>query len=206
MTERLELRPKRLNLILAVLGALGFVLIGLWMMLAEDSDIFVRGAGALAAAFFGYAGYFAVRALIEPRGLTLTPEALTWRGPTFAPKTIPWEEIAATGVLSQNGQAFNVIVLKDPAPLIARFSPAEATATCRSMRTLLRFAQLAVPLAPGDSADLIKIARKGRADTLEELFAFLRAFYGGEILLGWADRDRSAPDLDALLRRYLPAV
>lgn len=208
MAKRLDLKPKRLNLILALLGALAFVALGAWIALAQDAGVIERAAGLIGVAFFGYVGFFIVRAFFQARGISVTPIALYWRGPTFSEKRIPWSEIAWADVIEQNGQKFNRIALKGAAPLIARFSPEEARATCAAMGAMIRFARVATPIAAlsggGSGAEsAAAIARKGRAETLEELFGFLRAQYGGEILLGWADRDRSAAQLDALLQSYL---
>ncbi len=200
MEDRVEVRPSRANLGLALLGSAGFVLLGLSIMLSGAGGIAGLVGGALSVGFFGYCGTMVVATIRRPRGLTLTPEALYWRGPTFSEKRIGWEEIEGFAIVSVESQKFNAVALKDAAALVARFDAEEARRTTRVLKTVIGFARASQGVGLGGPA--LARAASGRVATLGDAFGFLRAAYGGEILLGWADRDRGAEALDALLRDH----
>lgn len=209
--EPLRLRPSKANLYLAFVGSAAFTLVGAVMVVAPGASIIERAAGLLAAGFFGYCFWAIKKSLSGERGLLIDAGGFVWSGGTFGPKRVAWTNIAGMDVLKQNNQAFNRIALKDPQPLIDQFTEDEAKATARAMRAMLGFAKAAGPIAAlqgqEGSGALSRMAWRGRARTLEETFAWQREAFGAEILLGWADRDRSAEALERLLRaRWEAAV
>jgi hypothetical protein len=202
--ERLEIKPRRWRIALALLGCAGFVALGALLLAAPRTGLLEKAVGALSIAFFGWCLLLYPRRLKRRMRLALTSQGLWWGGPSFAPKLIRWAEIESLSVASVSGQDFNAIAMADPTALIAQFGEREARETLHTMRVALGFAKAALPiaLAHGDAGDLPGVVRAGRAGDLAEMFAFLRARYGGEILISWAERDRNAARFDALLRAW----
>ncbi|WP_146231734.1 STM3941 family protein [Lentzea atacamensis] len=88
--DRLVVRPRPWKLALYLLGAVVFVVAGVWLMSSGDAGAFV--AGALSVAFFG--GLLVLVIVnARTRRLTLTPEGIDIGG------TIPWADVESVGVV-----------------------------------------------------------------------------------------------------------
>ncbi|MCI4665619.1 MAG: hypothetical protein MRY74_12940 [Neomegalonema sp.] len=203
MDAAIEIRPNRFYLGLAMLGCVGFVLLGLWAIFLSDRGVDALVIGVLSVGFFGFVLIRFTQFLVRGgrRGLRLTAEGLWIYGAGRSPKLAAWRDIEALGVYAVGNQKFNVITLAAPEAYVAQFSEAEAREAASQMRWLQRFAGAASVASLGAHPELNAAAGASWRE-LAGVLAWNRDMYGGEITLGWADRDRSAAALDALLREW----
>ena len=126
-SETIIIKLSRKKIVLTILGAILFVLIGIWMVAKHqeidrpiDSPLFVLIMGIIAILFFGFIAITAVRKLsTQSDGLIISSKGVTDNSSGISAGFIPWEDITAiteTAVVNQN---FVNIVLKDPEAFIA---------------------------------------------------------------------------------------
>jgi hypothetical protein len=203
-----EVRRRRGLEMLALVGALGFVGLGIWMMLDQETDIAEKGAGALGVAFFGWCAIIIVGMMSRGATVRLSREGLHC---AFAPrydqlKVIPWRDIEGFGISELQRQKFNFIRLARTDALVRQFSARETAAALKTFRRTMGFATAAVIVAGAnaefDDAREIAEVSGGKAASLADMFRFNRRNFGGEICLSWVFRDRSAQRFHELLSAW----
>ena len=203
MREKLEIRPSGLFYYLALLGSIGFVVASAWIIWVGAGGLLGIFAGSLGVGFFGWLALYMIDARLKGkrRGLVLTPDGLHISCSLFYNKFVPWADLEAGGVYTMGNQKFNVLALRDVEPLIAQMSDDEKNKSVRMMRRLKYFAKAAGAPDGGldENAEHLREFGNSEINSMQDAFAYHRNTYGGEILLGWADRDRSAEKLNALL-------
>lgn len=114
----------RFKIGLLLLGAIGFVALGIWMLSLDDAEIlaqrrfnnpaFVHGVGALGAAFFGLCGVALVRKWFDARpGLVLSDAGFTDNASGIAAGFIPWSDVSGVAIYELQKQKMLVILLRD---------------------------------------------------------------------------------------------
>jgi hypothetical protein len=202
-----EVRHRRGREGLALFGALVFVAGGLWMMLDADTGAAEKAAGGLAVAFFGWCAVVIVLRMRRGAAVRLSHEGIHY---AFAPnyetrKLIRWHDIEGFGIARVQSSEFNFVRLSRYGDLVREFSERDATQTVKIFRRLMRFGGAAVIVAGAnlefdkaqEAADLV--GGSGTVTSIDDMLRFSRKKFGGEICLGWPDRDRSAARFHELL-------
>jgi hypothetical protein len=125
----IELSKLKLGLLL--LGAIGFVALGMWMFTLDDAEIlaqrrfnspaFVHGTGVVAAAFFGLCGVALVSKLFDVKpGLVLSDAGLVDNASGIAVGFIPWSDVSGVGIYEIQKQRMLVIQLENADKYIER--------------------------------------------------------------------------------------
>ncbi len=100
--------------ILLLIGALIFVVIGVFIFLYEGS-LFKRTMGIVSVIFFGACGIIALKKLFDTQpGLILNQDGITDNASGFPLGFVPWEEIVGIGEYTAHRQKFVVLLLQDP--------------------------------------------------------------------------------------------
>ena len=205
-----EVKRRRGREGLALLGALVFVALGVWMMSDAETGMAAKAAGALAVAFFGWGVVVIALRMRRGAGVRLSHEGIHY---AFAPhydarKLIRWRDIEGFGISRVQSQDFNFVRLARTDNLVREFSDSEAAQTVKIFRRVMRFAGAGVVVAGanlkfGKAADMAGMVRgSGAVASLSDMLHFSRQKFGGEICLGWPDRDRSAARFDELLSAW----
>ena len=199
--ERLEIRPQvARNAALLAAGCLAFVVIGAWMVFGQPA-LEYRAGGVLSVVFFGF-GLTRIPALIRRKvTLVLTPDALEQVYPQGV-MTIPWADVAAVGVTSTGrGRPMAGILLHSYDRYLGQMPAALAAQAERGARFMKPVAAATSVIAGGQSRGmLMEYSRtRGRASRL----AWQRDHFGYDVVLGWSELDRPAPDFVALLHEHI---
>jgi hypothetical protein len=110
------------KLVLLVLIAVGFVLLGLWLFQMSDAEllpnhdpIFVRAIALSCIVFFGACGLVGARKLFDRRpGLQFTSAGVIDNSSGVSAGLIPWSEITGLGVFQFRRSRSIVIKVTDP--------------------------------------------------------------------------------------------
>ena len=192
---------------LALLGALAFVAIGILMMLDAGTGIAEKAVGALGVAFFGWCAVAVVVRMRRGSTIKLSHEGIHY---AFAPryetrKLIRWRDIEGFGMSRVQRSEFNFVRLARYDDLVRQFSEGEAAQTVKVFRRAMRFGGAAAVVAGAnlkfdEAGDLGRmVGGSGAVASLSDVLRFSRQKFGGEICLGWPDRDRNAERFQELL-------
>jgi hypothetical protein len=211
--------PRRLGLLVSVLvGALGFVALGVFFLIAYPNEPRAWIAGLAGIAFFGWAFSVMLRRVLSGWSMTIGPDGFTVPGPSFQSKLVRWSDVEAINAAefgkSKIGRGTNVAIrLKSYANLASQYSAEETRAMLRTNGLLNAAAVPAQYTAyTGVSVeDFVKAGKAtGPASDVAGIFANRRAAYGYDIVLTSGDIDRSPDDfaayLDNFRRRYAPGT
>ena len=114
------------KLVLVVIGALGFVALGIWMLTLADTEPHPRLTKAIAIAgiaFFGLCAVYGCIKIFDQRpGLIIAREGLVDNSSAVAAGRIPWDEITGLEVSSIAGTRFVTLRVRDPQKYVARSS------------------------------------------------------------------------------------
>lgn len=202
-----EVKRRRLREGLAFVGAVVFVVLGVWMMSDAETSMGEKAAGALAVAFFGWCAVVIVLRMRRGAPVQLSHEGIHY---AFAPhydtrKLIAWRDIDGFGISKVQNQEFNFVRLARTDNLVREFSASEAARSVKIFRRVMRFGGAAVVVA-GANLEFDKakeaagfVGGSGAVASLSDMLAYSRQKFGGEICLGWPDRDRSAARFQELL-------
>jgi hypothetical protein len=120
--RRVVFYPSRPKQILMTVGAVVFVLLGVWLVTL--GEVFVVVAGVASILFFGMCGVLLARMLLDPRpALVLDRDGLHDRASALAAGLIRWPEISRAATFTYRGQRMLGIDVHDPAALLARVTP-----------------------------------------------------------------------------------
>jgi hypothetical protein len=125
----IELSKLKIGLLLV--GAIGFVALGIWMFTLEDVEIlaqrrfnspaFVHGTGVVAAAFFGLCAVALVSKWFDGKpGLVLSDAGLVDNASGIAAGFIPWSDVSGVSIYEIQKQRMLVIQLTDVGKYIER--------------------------------------------------------------------------------------
>jgi hypothetical protein len=207
---RFELKHRRGFEAAALFGAVVFVALSAWMLSDAEISGAQQAAALLGIAFFGWAGVVMVQRMRRGASVLLSHQGLHY---AFAPhyatrRLVAWSDIEGFGIKEESGSEFNVVTLKTTAPLVRQFSEAEAAATLAIFRRVMWFGGATVVVAGANLkiGKAVKAAQmlsgSGTLASLADMLRFSREKFGGEICLGWPDRDRGAAEFQALLTAW----
>lgn len=109
-------KPSVGQMLLLLLGAIGFVLLGLWIagLLGEAPGSGMEWVGWLSILFFGPCGAVIALRLFD-RDDQVRISSLGIFSKRWSADTIPWSEITNVSVWEHQGQKFIILKLRDPA-------------------------------------------------------------------------------------------
>jgi hypothetical protein len=201
------LRPRRMMMLLSVIGAIGFVAGAAVLMVWQWSNPAAIVIGPLGIAFFGWAAVVGIRRTANPWSMSISPAGFTIPSATYESKWIRWSDVESIGVFKVGRQKLVGVRLTTYANLVPQYSPEEVRIALRRARVLRGFTQVSAPLAPPVSsispADVdAALTATAKASDIAGMFANHRAAYGYDIVLGWVERDRGADAFAAYLQEH----
>lgn len=108
------------KIVLLMLGALGFVALGAWVLAVADEiprrdPAVLRAAGIVAIVFFGFASVYALRKLFDAApGLIINSRGIVDNSSAIAAGLIPWEQITELTVTTVQSQRLLTIHVRSP--------------------------------------------------------------------------------------------
>ncbi|MBD1838965.1 DUF2982 domain-containing protein [Coleofasciculus sp. FACHB-64] len=217
--ERFEVKPNsQQNAILLAVSCTVFSIIGLFMMGSGQPKAIL--GGVLGVVFFGGGGIVTVPKLLKrPVSIVLTREGLQ-QITLYGKSILYWRDIESVGIARLEGTKLVGLRLKNYDNYINNMSPELVNYWMNSLPylKLLSFGTLVLEV-PLDVPSFVKIwsvlkghpnpvnALKsfGKVGNLVEAMLWSRQTYGYDILLSWADLDRSASEFIELLEQYRKA-
>jgi hypothetical protein len=214
---RIEIKPKPIrNGILAILGCSIFTIGGAFMLASgEKANMYV---GALSIVFFGGGGLYSIPKIMRRKlSFVLTSDSLQQVAPVGTAQ-IAWSDIEKIGTVSLFGTHLAGVRLKTYDRYIASMSSDMADTfhkTLPALKAISRAVSLAdMPYAVAiqiwsafkgkdEPADVLKSF--GKVGTYVEALLWNREHFGYDLVWGWSDRDRSAPEFAKLLEQYRAA-
>ncbi len=209
---KLEIKPKTgRNVLFLVIGCSAFTVGGFFLIgTGEAQNIAV---GILCTVFFGCGGLITAPKLMRRKiSMVLSEqgvEQITPHGSAF----IRWADVEKLGTTSMFRSHFVGFRLKSYDRYVEAMSP-ELSAFMRKSMPYMKLIARAAALLPVPEAVALWSKLKGETDLQEALRAFgktgsfvealmwTRQQFGYDILVGWSDRDRSAPKFLELLEEY----
>ena len=119
------------KLVLLLVGALGFVAVGIWLLTLDAEFIasqrkfnnpsLVYGLGIVGIAFFGACGYIGIKKLFQQTpGLVLNAEGIFDNSSGVSAGLVPWSDISGIYEYAIGQQKFIAILVVDPDKYINR--------------------------------------------------------------------------------------
>lgn len=132
MTEQVYgLNKKRL--VLLILGAVVFVVLGVWCL--SSASVFNQIVGIACIAFFGLAAVLCLKKLLDKSpGLVVNAEGIVDNASGVAAGLIPWAEVSNIDSYAIQGQQFVAIQVSDPDKYIERGSALKKVANRANMK------------------------------------------------------------------------
>jgi hypothetical protein len=196
--ERIEIRPPRWKTVLGIMGLIGFVVAGAWMLIDGNGWI-ERAVGAFSVAFFGGMGVYALGLRIRGRfsSLAITPAGLEVGLPGIAARLLPWDDVEEIGTTRFFGSEFTTIRLRSYQSFLRGITPGEARAALQFFGALRSLGYASIPVVATQARHVATqvagfMKGSGEVRSLAQLLAYQRERFGAEILLGWNLRDRPA--------------
>lgn len=125
------IKLSRTKIVFLTVGALGFVALGLWLVLLDDAFIqsfrrfndptFVHGSGLAAVLFFGVCAVAGIRKLYDRKpGLVFSREGMLDNASSVAAGFVPWQEITGAEMLKIERTRILVVKVADPQKYVER--------------------------------------------------------------------------------------
>jgi len=119
----IELSKTKLRLLVA--GSMIFVIMGLWMVLHDSSQIAYQrpynspvltyGIGTAGILFFGFCGAAGIRKLLDKKpGLILNSSGIHDNSSAVAARFVPWSEVIGFSIFEMQKQKTLVIIVREP--------------------------------------------------------------------------------------------
>jgi hypothetical protein len=114
--------PSRPRIALLILGSIGFVATGLWMIGAfgdppemnRYSPLFITIIGWASILFFGFCGFMGIKLLFDrDEQVRINASGVYWK--RWSDQTILWADITDVGVWEHHRQKAIILNLRDPA-------------------------------------------------------------------------------------------
>ncbi len=161
--ERVVARSAPAHRFLLLVGALGFVVLGVFLTLHEHQIV-----GGMTIMFFGACTLMGVRQLFDNRPRLVIDDSGVWDR-TLEVGVIEWPDIRGAFIKTMSGHAFVCLELRDPVKYTSRLSPIVRRTV--SLNQSLGFTDLSLNVAGTDlSADRVleiilqELARRRSAD------------------------------------------
>lgn len=109
--EKLEIGRSRIKTFFLLLGAIGFVIVGIWMIKAADTTIFEKIVGGIGVLFFGVTIPIGIKKLIiNETALELSNKYLIIEPESNKKYVLPWDKI--TGFEEIRIKGAKIIIIK----------------------------------------------------------------------------------------------
>jgi hypothetical protein len=209
---KLEIRPKtNRNVLFLVIGCFVFTVAGFFMI--STGEVQNIAVGILSIVFFGGGGLITAPKLMRRKiSMVLSEQGVEQIAP-LGSAFIPWADVEKLGTTSMYGNVFVGFRLSSYDQYIESMSP-ELSSFMRKSMPYLKLIARAAALLPVPQAIALWSKLKGETDlpealkalgkigSLVEALMWSRQQFGYDILIGWSDRDRSAPKFLELLEEY----
>lgn len=125
-SEVVRIKTSKLKITLLLLGCIGFVVAGIFMLYEARSAsvadaIFLNTFGFLGVSFFGLCGYYGFIKLFDTQpGLILDSIGITDRSNAVAMGRIAWQDIRRISILHVEGQRFLTLHMRNPQQYLQR--------------------------------------------------------------------------------------
>jgi hypothetical protein len=131
--ESIEIPLSKKKLILTLMGAIGFVAIGCWFLIAppqisnpvfgNPTTLFITGLASVI--FFGLVAVVVIRKLPDNKaGLTINEQGIIDNSSGVSAGLVPWSDIQEIRVSQVMNQKFLMFIVKNPQDYISRQSNA----------------------------------------------------------------------------------
>jgi hypothetical protein len=102
--EKVEIGRSRIKTFFLLLGAIGFVIGGIWMTMASDTNMFEKIVGGIGVLFFGAAIPIGIKKLItNETALELSKSCLIIEPKSNKKYVLPWDKITGFDEISIKG-------------------------------------------------------------------------------------------------------
>jgi len=118
--DEIVIKLSKTKIILLTLGALGFVVTGLWLLTIADiqtrfNPIVVKGASITSIAFFGLCGVYGLIKLFDNKpGLTINQDGLLDNSSAVSGHLIKWTDITSFEIGQVKSTRFLLIFVNNP--------------------------------------------------------------------------------------------
>ncbi|WP_210489506.1 STM3941 family protein [Rufibacter aurantiacus] len=121
--DRIEIYTSKKKSVFMLLGALVFVVLGIWLFLDAEhltgwparNPLITQGVGIASVLFFGCCALVAIKRVIKTKlVLTLDPEGLGFYANKSAPLLLEWKDILGFNEVRIQSQKFLVIMVAEP--------------------------------------------------------------------------------------------
>lgn len=192
-----KIQAPKWKILLAVLGMVMFVVLGIWMIIG-DTSWFHKIVGVIAVIFFGGFGSVAMYStLVKGKGyIVISPNALELSFPDCPTIPIKWEMIEGFGIYEISGQRFTTVKLRDYQDFVQTFTPDEIKKILAKFKALkvMGHATAAIggagPLSTNDISGVLP--KSADLKKFSSFLAYSRRKFGGEFQIAWNMRDRKA--------------
>ena len=165
--EKIEISRSRIKLFFLLLAALGFVVLGIWMILASGTNWFEKIMGGISVLFFGASVPFGVKqSLSNDIGLEFSKAHLIKEPKSNKKMVLPWDEIEGFAEVNIKGSKIIIIMINHPQDWID-----QETSLIKRKIMQLNYNACGTPFSV--SASGLRIRHK-------ELLALLREFKSSE--------------------------
>lgn len=129
MNSRIEIPQSKGKIILLLIGAIAFVVGGVFFALSPEvfatsrmrSPEVIRIVGILSISFFGICGYFIAKKFFDPKpGLIIDDEGITDNTNAASLGLIEWRDITGMTVVQVASTKFLVLMVNNPEKYISR--------------------------------------------------------------------------------------
>lgn len=125
MLEERVIELSKVKIVLLILGAAAFVLLGAWLLSLDagtiesqrrfNNPILIYGVGVASIVFFGLCGLVGIKKLFDKSpGLILSAEGILDNSSGVSAGIIPWSEVVSIGEYQVQKQKFISIQVADP--------------------------------------------------------------------------------------------
>jgi hypothetical protein len=168
--DSIRIYPTHAKLWLVLLGAVLFVVAGVWLLGLREEPLPLRlyhgAAGVLAVVFFGACGVLALFRILRPSpAVVLSRQGITDTTNPFAVGYVSWDEVAFISIYTIQQQRMLGVFLKDAVSIMARVGGTKAGYMKANLR--MGYAPVNIPQL------LVRMP-------LEELAELIRSRYGVE--------------------------
>lgn len=127
--QRIEIPLSKAKLVLLLFGALAFIALGLWFIIAPPviqnsiwgGPLKIAIAGYASVIFFGLCAFFLIRKLPDNRpGLIIDEKGLEDNSSGVSGKRIPWSDISKISVIEIQRQKIILLEVKNPQEYISK--------------------------------------------------------------------------------------
>ncbi|WP_345841374.1 STM3941 family protein [Shewanella algae] len=125
MLDEKVIELSKVKIMLIILGAIVFVLLGLWFLSMDaqaiesqkrfNNPVLIYGIGIVSVVFFGLCGLVGIKKLFDSSpGLVISSKGILDNSSGMSAGVIPWKDVAGVGEYQVKKQRFISILLKDP--------------------------------------------------------------------------------------------